>query len=141
MLLSFFLSNPFLPRSDTPTKHVQLPPSRRQSRSRNNSTSDICRARRHSPSPSRHGGDDQQTFSTIRRAHSPFRARPLHNKPTTPDHTDKVSNQSNHTMARRPPRPKKFQPLSARSDSVDILTRQDDSAGRDTVCVHIVCLH
>eukprot|EP00090_Calanus_glacialis_P012962 TRINITY_DN21598_c0_g1_i2.p1 TRINITY_DN21598_c0_g1~~TRINITY_DN21598_c0_g1_i2.p1 ORF type:complete len:530 (+),score=123.61 TRINITY_DN21598_c0_g1_i2:49-1590(+) len=91
------------------------PPSVR--RSRPNSTCEMYgRVREQSSSPARHFRDDNQTFSTIRRTHSPFR-KPVVNE------NDQTKG-STISTARRPPLPRKYQPterppIPPRSDSVD----------------------
>ena len=86
-------------------------------RSRPNSTCEMYgRVREQSPSPARHFRDDNQTFSTIRMTHSPFR-KPVVNEIDQP-------NGSSVSTARRPPLPRKYQPserppIPPRSDSVD----------------------
>ena len=98
-------------------------------RSRPNSTCEMySRFRDQSSSPTRQFRDDHQTFSTIRRTHSPFR-RPSVTE-TVPDKGPTLS------MARRPPLPRKYQPVERppippRSDSVDrinMFTLQGDTA-------------
>ena len=91
------------------------PPSVR--RSRPNSTCEMYgRAREQSPSPARYFREDNQTFSTIRRTHSPFR-KPVVNE------NDQPKGFTTSTT-RRPPLPRKYQPterppIPPRSDSVD----------------------
>ena len=91
------------------------PPSVR--RSRPNSTCEMYgRVREQSQSPARHFRDDNQTFSTIRRTHSPFR------KPAVNENDHHKG--STTSTARRPPLPRKYQPserppIPPRSDSVD----------------------
>ena len=72
------------------------------------------RVREQSSSPARHFRDDNQTFSTVRRTHSPFR-KPVVNENDQP---------KGYTTTRRPPFPRKYQPserppIPPRSDSVD----------------------
>jgi len=98
---------------DVPHPTPAQPPSAR--RSRPSSTCELySRTREQSSSPARQFRDDNQTFSTIRRTHSPFR-KPSGNE----------SSQPKGSTARRPPLPRKHQqattrpPIPPRSDSMD----------------------
>ena len=85
------------------------------------------RVREQSSSPARHFWDDNQTFSTNRRTHSPFRKPVLNGN-------DQLKG-STTLNSRRPPLPRKHQPadrppIPPRSDSADRITTSaltDDS--------------
>ena len=108
------------------------PPSVR--RSRPNSTCEIYgRVREQSSSPARHFRDDNQTFSTIRRTHSPFR------KPVVNENYQHKG--STMLTTRRPPLPRKYQPadrppIPPRSDSGDIINTSELTDDSMWQCMH-----